>query len=402
MPYDYLTTTGVIVPDTSTLKSDVQAEYTDQFGDDLLLEDETPQGRLIDVETTARSGVVGLTAQTANQINPNVAAGIFLKDICALHGVSADPDAATLLDGVVLSGTPKTIIPSGSRIADADNNYYALVAQVTLGADGTATGSFQATVYGALDPAANTVVTIVDGLFGWVSVTNPNAPTTVGSFSTTDAELRLKRLAMLSQMGKGPVEAINANVLAASGVRWLTSRDNPSSTGATIDGVVLPPSATWICVQGGVDADIGQAILASKQTGSPLTPGSGNGTAVNLSVVNTTSGQTYPVIFTRPDELRLTARVTVNSGSAIDPSTAVPDAFLAYANGDLDGERGFVVGASISPFECAAALNTQLPDLFFRKVELAIFGDSFSTEDITVELWQYCSLAAGDVAVVVV
>lgn len=401
MPYNYLTTTGVIVPDTSTLKSDVQVEYTDQFGPTLLLEDDTPQGRLIDVEVTARTGVVSITAETANQINPNVASGIFLKDICALHDVVAEPNAETILPNCVLTGSAGTVVPSGSRIADQDGNYYRLVANATIGVGGTVTADFQAAEYGPLNPAVNTVQIITDGIFGWVGVTNPQMASVVGSFETTDAELRLDRIALLSKLAKGPVEAIHSNVLLQAGVRWLTSRDNYSSAQVVIDGVTIPPSGTWVCVQGGVDDDVAHAILSSKQTGSPLTAGVGNGTQVFVEIQDPISGQVYPVIFTRPDQLRLIARVTVGSGSAVDPSTAVPDAFVKYANGQLDGERGFVVGATVSPFECAAALNVQLPDLFFRKVELALFGNALSVAEVPVALWQYASLAAGDVTVVI-
>ena len=60
--YDYLTETGLIVPNTSTTKADVQQEYISVFGADLNLDDATPQGRLIDVETVARDGVVRLVA----------------------------------------------------------------------------------------------------------------------------------------------------------------------------------------------------------------------------------------------------------------------------------------------------------------------------------------------------
>lgn len=404
MPYDYIVETGVIVPDTSTLKSDVQAEYVAQFGPTMLLEDDTPQGRLIDIETTARSGVVGITAESANMINPQVSVGTFLKAICGLHDVWASSETFTVIAGVSMTGSFNTTVPSGSRIVDTDGNYYRLVSDTAIGPAISAVGTFQAIDAGPLSPTLSSL-TIVDGTFGWTGINATSAVVTVGSFEETDAQLRVKRTALLSRLGKGQTAAIASNVAAVDGVRALQNRDNPASTAQTIDGVAMPASSTWICVQGGVNADIGQALLASKQTGSPYTGGSSNGTIVSQLLVDPISGQTYPVIFTRPITKRSVVRVTVASGSSIDPSTAVPNAVMIYANGQLDAEPGYVVGAHISPFEISAAINVQLPSLFIRKVEVAFYDGVtppvYSTNELVIALWEQATLVISDIAVVV-
>lgn len=404
MSYTYIIETGVIVPDTSTLKSDIQAEYIAQFGPTMLLEDDTPQGRLIDIETTARSGVVGITAEMANMINPQVSFGTFLKAICGLHNIWASDESFTLLTGVGLTGSFNTTVPSGSRIVDSDGNYYRLTADTAIGPSILAIGNFQAVDAGPLNPTLSTF-TILDGTFGWTGVDATLATVAVGSFEEDDAQLRAKRVALLFKMGKGQTDAIASNVIALDGVRALKNRDNPFSTTQTIDGVVMPASSTWICVQGGVDADIGLALLDSKQTGSPYTGGTSNGTVVSQSLVDPISGQTYPVIFTRPIQKRSVVRVTVASGSSIDPIIAIPTAVLAYSNGQLANEPGYVVGDHISPFEISAAINLQLPSLFIRKVEVAFYDGVtppvYSTSELVVALWEVATLASGDITVVV-
>lgn len=401
MPYNYITQTGVIVPDTSTLKSDVQGEYTKQFGAALLLADDTPQGRLIDVEVTARDLVIRGAAELANQINPNINSGIFLKSVAALHAVEAAAESYTIIPGVVVTALPTTVIPAGSRIADTAGNYFKAITRITVPAEGTITADFQAVAPGPIAPDLNSATQIVDGVFGWLTVNNPLAAVP-GSFEETDDALRLARNAKLSLLSKGPVEAISSNLLAAPNVRWRSIRENDSDTMQTIDGVVMTPSSTWICVQGGADDDIALAFLRSKQTGSPLTVGTDNGTPVLYSVVDPISGQTYPVMFTRPIPVPALMRVTVGKGSAIDPFTAVPDAVMRYVNGLLPGELGFVVGATISPFEVAAAINTQLPELFIKKVELALASDGvYSTNELSIALWELATITTGTIAVVV-
>jgi hypothetical protein len=404
MPYNYIVETGVIIPDTSTLKSDIQAEYVAQFGPTMLLEDDTPQGRLIDIETTARSGVIGITAETANMINPQVSAGTFLKAICGLHDVWASGETFTVLTGVSMVGSFNTTVPSDSRIVDSDGNYYRLVADTAIGPAISALGNFQAVDAGPLNPTLASL-SIVDGTFGWTGIDATSAVVAVGSLEEDDSQLRAKRTAQLSKMGKGQTAAIASNVSAVDGVRALKNRDNPDSVGATIDGVVMPASSTWICVQGGVDADIGLALLDSKQTGSPYTGGSSNGTIVSQMLVDPISGQSYPVIFTRPIEKRSVVRITVASGSSVDPATAVPTVVLQYANGQLPNEPGYVVGVHISPFEISAAINAQLPSLFIRKVEVAFYDGvtppSYSTDELVIALWEVATLASGDITVVV-
>lgn len=400
MAYQYLTTNGVIVPDTSALKSSVQSEYVLALGPSMLLADDTLQGRLIDTEVTARDGVIRLAAELANQINPYVGSGVFLESVCALHAVLPTEESSTILPGVICSGTPSTTILSGSRIADEVGNYYACVSELTIGVGGTVSGDFRAIAPGPLSPATGTVITIIDGTFGWTSVTNP-AASVPGALTENDNTLRIMRNERLSSLSKGPVEAINSNVMSVAGVRKVSIRENVEPTGTVIDGVSLSPHSTWVCVQGGVDEEIAQALLKSKQSGSPYTTGTGNGAPVSISIVDPISGQTYPVIFTRQDNLPVAIRVTVATGSTTDPDVAVPDALTKYAEGKLAGERGFVNGADISPFECAAAINIQYPELFIKNVEVRFVSNpSWGNAPLTIELWQAGTLNINDIVVV--
>lgn len=84
--YQFITSQGVIVPDTSTLRDDVENEYRSVFGQDLDVNPETPQGALITMEVENRDSVARNNAELANQINPDLAGGIFLDAIWALMG----------------------------------------------------------------------------------------------------------------------------------------------------------------------------------------------------------------------------------------------------------------------------------------------------------------------------
>ena len=57
---------GVIVPDTAEILETVQGEFQEALGNDISLEEATPQGRLIDTEVTARRATLDFNATIAN------------------------------------------------------------------------------------------------------------------------------------------------------------------------------------------------------------------------------------------------------------------------------------------------------------------------------------------------
>src|SRR5665213_3554212 len=107
--YQYVSSTGIIIPDTSTLLTSVTATYTTIFGTDLITTPDSPAGVFINAEVLAESAMVQNNAAVANQINPNLAAGTFLDAILALTGVQRSPATQTYVPGVTLTGASGTV-----------------------------------------------------------------------------------------------------------------------------------------------------------------------------------------------------------------------------------------------------------------------------------------------------
>ena len=63
--YKYSTETGLIIPDTSEVKTDVENEYISAFGAGLSLQEDTPQGRLIELETIERTRTISYTIRNS-------------------------------------------------------------------------------------------------------------------------------------------------------------------------------------------------------------------------------------------------------------------------------------------------------------------------------------------------
>jgi hypothetical protein len=174
--YQWVTSTGVIVPDTSDLRDVVSAEFRAALGADLVTTPDTPQGVLITAETVARDAVARNNAALANQINPNLSGGVFLDALWALTGGARFTATFSLIEGVELGGAAFAIIPAGSQASvGAGGDVFELVSAVVLDATGAGLGTFQALETGPVAAPVAALDTIVSGVLGWETVTNPAA-----------------------------------------------------------------------------------------------------------------------------------------------------------------------------------------------------------------------------------
>jgi uncharacterized phage protein gp47/JayE len=394
MSYEYNALTGVIVPDTADTREEVAQEWRDAFGrSDLDVSAHTPQGVLITAETLARQGAARLTAEVANQINPNAAGGIFLDALCALMGLERRRATYTTVQGVTLTGQPQTNIPAGARAQTEAGDTFALVSGVLIGASGTATGEFRATEPGEIACDAGALEYITDSILGWETVSNPNAGT-VGAEEETDYELALRRQVTLGRQGISSVESHISALYDLPGVRSLSFRENISNDTEVIDGITMLPHSVWACVEGGTDAEIAESLFRTKTNGAAW-----NG-AVSVEVLEPYSGQTYEVQFDRPTQRPVVIRVTLKSSVSANVQDLARQAIVDYAAGKQQGERGFVVGASVSPYELGAAINRDAPEIHVILVELAFVGDDYQTATLPIAVNELATVTPSSITII--
>lgn len=394
--YQYLDETGVVVPETASIKTDVENEYKAVFGQDLVVTANTPQGVLITAEVLARSNVVANNAALANQINPNVAGGVFLDAIWALTGGQRLAATKTSVLGVNLVGLPGVLIPAGSQASLVDGTLFASVSDVTLDGEGLGSVEFQAVDAGPIAVNVGALSQIVTAVLGWDTVTNPTAGTP-GRNVESDLSARLRRKNTLGAQNVALPVAISSGVYGVENVRSLVFRENTASTTEIIDGVSMVGKSIFLCVDGGTDADVAAAILANKSLGAAM-----NG-STTVNVTDPSSGQSYPVKFTRPTAKPVQARLTVRRGSALGDVTAIVQAaVLAYANGQIDGEPGFVVGGQVSAFELAGAVARQSPGLYVLKSEISLASPTaWTTDEIPVAITEIATITQATILVVI-
>lgn len=395
LPYNYLTQQGVIVPDTSTIQSDLQELFQTLFGATLSLDANTPQGLLITALTLARAAQLRGNADIANQINPNLAGGGFLDAICELTGLQRTPSAPSTVSGVSLTGAPNTIIPSGSMAKTAAGDLFKLLSNVQLDNTGLGEGEFQSVASGPIPCAALALDTIVSAVIGWETVSNPDAAV-LGTDTQSDAALRTLRKQTLAKQGVATPAAVFANVRLVEGVISLQFLENVANTTEIISGISLAPHSVWACVQGGTDQDVADALLASKSSGSAW-----NG-ATSVQAIDPASKQEYTVLFDRPTPIDIWVRATIVQTSPLaDVQTAVTDAILNWANNLVVNVPGALVGQSVSPFEISAAVAEQVSGIYVRKMEVSNDGIAWQTTEYTIAINEVASISSGRITVVV-
>lgn len=389
--YQYVNPTGTVVPDTSAILGGVQDEYKSVFGADLVVTADTPQGVLITAEALARTEVVNNNAALANQINPNIAGGIFLDAIMALTGVQRTPATQTLVTGVTLTGVSGTVVTAGTLAATAAGDQFGLLSTVTIGAGGTATGNFASVAFGPIPCAAAALTVIVSNVLGWETVTNANAGV-LGATTQSDQAARALRQNTLAFQGVSLAEAITSSLYNVPGVTSLSFQENTCSSTQTLNCISMVSHSVYTCVDGGSDTDVAAALLENKSSGCAWNGGT------TVSVTEPASGQVYAVKFDRPQEVGILIQVTTPNGN----ETNVIQAILDYADGLIDGLQGFVVGAPVSCFEIAGAVMTRYPSYYIKNVEISLVTPiSYGTTPIPVGVNQIAFTQASYISVTV-
>ena len=392
--FKYIDTTGVILPDTKDLHDEVVEEFRSVFGNNLVVDPETPQGALIAAEVRSRESTLRAQAHIANQImNPNLAEGVFLDGIFAWMETGRRPASRSVLINVELTGVPGTVIPAGSRALTENRDEFVTLRTVILGNDGKAHVDFRAVEFGAIEVAPHALNRIAEGVLGWETVSNPQAAT-VGREAESDAAARNRRKRILAANTISTNEAIISRLYQLEGVHSLSYYENFDEVDHVVDGVTIQRKTIYVCIQGGVDIEIARAMKATKTVGAGY---SGNEL---VEIIDEFSGQVYPVRFDRPEQINVYTRVTVRQ-SAGDVQSIVREAMQAFIDGEIEGEDGPTVGRSISPFEIAAAINFFDPSIYVKRVELSLDNATWSSNEQHIKINQIAYMPISFLSVVV-
>jgi len=387
------TNKGILVPDTADLKSEVQAEFKAVFGEELSLEDATPQGRLIDHEVALRQKMLETGAFLYSQRNPDTAGGVDLDALFRLLGSQRKAATKTVVVATI-TGAAGTVISAGKRAQNDNGDFFELANDATIPVSNTIDVDFRAVNAGAVSCPANTLTTIIDGVDGWETIDN-SLSGVLGSNEMSDAQARRYRLDTLAGFGSVSVEAIRTNVYKVDGLLSCLILENTQATPQTINTRLVDSHTIEVVVDGGSDADIAQAIFEKRSQA---------GLQGNVSVpIAQTDLPDFIVKFSRATPVYAVIRITLKANGTANLREQVGSAILDYSNGLFESEAGFVVGKTVYTAELGAPIGAVSRQSDIRKIEIkekfaGSFGDTLNILPLQVAKIQNIS----DIEVVLV
>lgn len=375
---------GIHVPEYADIRDLLLERFRQIFGDDLYLGEDTQDYQMIAEFADCLDDVYSLIIETYNARNPDYASGTALDMAISLNGlrrITATYSTVTLK----LGGIAGAVVPAGSLVQDTANYQWATSADAVIGENGDAEVSAVCTVPGAVSAPAGSIGQIMSPTYGWVSVTN-EADAHAGQDTESDAQLRTRRVKSVANTGVSIAESIYGTVRALSGV---TKERLYQNNGSTTDANGIPGHSICMCVLGGDNQAIAEAIFNKKA------PGVGTYGSTSVQVTDVFLN-TNTISFTRPAALRLEVEITMKTFAGYNDATipAIKQNIIDFVNGLNIGDD-LNVGLLWAPI---LALNADPTNPVCSPVTVTVNGQSAL---VSLAYNQYASVVADDIEITV-
>lgn len=324
---------GFVAPPETAIVAGLNADYSAAFGGNLNTDPSTPAGQLI----TSTAAVIGdannQKVALFNGVDPAFASGRMQDAIARIYFLERNPAQSTVIQVACVGGVG-VVIGVGAQVVDSGGERYLCTEAASIPVSGTITLPFAAIDTGPMPVPAT--VAIYQTIPGWNTAAVISGA--VGNLVENRAEFEARRQATVAANGAGFLPAIGGAVAKVAGVIDYYVTENFTGSSVTTGGVTLAPNSLYVCVAGGLAADIAQAIWTKKNPGCGYT---GNTT---VTVTDTNSGYspplpTYTVTYETPTEEAVAFTVTLKNNSGVPANAAaliqaaVQAAFLGQDGG---------------------------------------------------------------------
>lgn len=372
--------TGLSAPVTEDIRAAVADDWAEAFQDPdlppLNTEPVTPAGQLIDAEVSEIEAKNAAMLFLANQFNPTVSSGRWQDGIGYIYFIErklAEPSVVTCQ----LTGLNGTVIPYGALVGSTSGYTLICNRSVTIGPDGTAETAFRCAEWGPIDFAPHSVNSIVTVIPGWDTVDN-DAAGALGRDQETRAEFEARRYNSVAMNAHGSTGALYGAIANIEGVLDCQVLENIGPDPVIKYGVTVPGHGVTVCIYGGDDSDIAEAIYRKKDNGCDT----GGNTPISYTAADYHNA-VYDYLVMRPDTVNFWIKVTIGQQSGI--TQAVIDALKLALFNDFQGsgESSRVGLASMvfaSRFYCPANAVPGVKNVL--SIEVALSNDTPAFADV--------------------
>ena len=300
---DNFDSTGLTVKTLTELREELETDYKDIYGDDINLDQNSPDGQIVNIEAQEGVDLRELLASINAGFDPDQAEGRVLDQRLALNNITRNGGTFTLvpveitvdqaINLIGLDDQSDELNPTISNLYtvkdDAGNEFYLLASVAIVGA-GAADYSFRAADIGDVQVLVGTITTPVTIIAGVTGINNTAGASSQGVDEESDADAKVRRRSSTAISSVGYLDAIEAAIKDLSNVTTGIVLENDTDT---TDGDGIPSHSIWAIVEGGDNTEIGTVLYAKKSSGS------GYKGAVEVEILRP-NGTTYTAKFDRP------------------------------------------------------------------------------------------------------
>ncbi len=289
--------------------------YKGIYGQDIDLDQESPDGQRVALEAQARTDIEAAIQWLYSQMDPDFNTGDMQQIIAKLHGLYLRPGSRSQRDLNVVTDRP-VFLYSGYKIRDQSNQVWFVRQNVTIPA-GTTTVTFFAQDFGKVTGLIADTFTQLTPELGVLSIT-ADAVAVVGRDEETPEEFRQRRNRSLENPATGSTGAIFAKVAQLAGVTDLNIGENDTKVDNPATGI--PANSIWLVVEGGAVSDIVEVIVKQKGGGTGV---KGEVTGRYIETLVRPDGSTLSIAhdmqFDRPVYIPLHINLTARRKAVNDP-----------------------------------------------------------------------------------
>ena len=299
---------GLLIDEFSTIYNRLADKFKLIYGQDINLEQNSPDGQLLGIITNEIYDLQTLILHIYNSFDPDLAQGVELNKLLKLIAQSRRASTKSIVDITIVANANVTL-PADYTIIDENKNEWVINAETTLIA-GINIVSFNAVNFGAIEASANTINDVVT-VFPEITSVNNALLAEVGRDEESDVLLRKRRNNLLSVNSNSTIAGIYSKLFLLDTVTDAVIYENATDTYDALKD--LNAHTLWCIIDGGSIDEITKIIATDKTIGTDLKGTvSNNYVEIFLKADGTTRELTHIVKFDRPTEIPLYIKLTVS------------------------------------------------------------------------------------------
>lgn len=394
-----ITENGLSVPDISDVLAGRLTDMTTALGGGASQSLSSPQGQIAQSDTEIIAQVYDKLLCLFNQVNPDYSTGRMQDGIGRIYFMDRISAQGTVVTATCI-GQVGTTIPAGSSAVDTSGYIYQSIDNAVIQSTGSVDVQFVNTTTGPIPCAAGSLNQIYRAVSGWDSITNLS-PGVVGVDVESRIAFETRRRQSVARNSRNQDASTLSALLATNGVldAYVWSNRTASTVNKGTTNFPVLGHSIYICVYGGTDSDVAEAIFNTYNPGANL-----NGDTTYTVYDNVNYNAPYPsydMQWQKATPTRVYFNVELDSSlnPPSDITQQVKTMIASVFNGGYEGIGKARIGATINSGKYYAPVISISPDTVgILTLEVSLDGTAYGPA-VTMGIDQVPTIQESDITV---